>query len=66
MPKPTLTPRELEVLELIARGDTSQQIGASLGITKRTVNAHAASVVHKLAASNRTNAAAIAVRLGLI
>jgi DNA-binding CsgD family transcriptional regulator len=66
MPKPTLTPRELEVLELIARGDTSQQIGASLGITKRTVNAHAVSVVYKLGARNRTNATAIAMRLGLI
>jgi DNA-binding CsgD family transcriptional regulator len=63
MPKPesTLTPRELEVLVLIAGGQTSQRIGETLDIAKRTANEHALSIIDKLGASNRTHAVALAI-----
>jgi DNA-binding CsgD family transcriptional regulator len=63
LPKPesTLTPRELEVLILIARGQTSQRIGETLGIAKRTADEHAMSIIDKLGASNRTHAVALAI-----
>ena len=68
MPKPevVLTPRELEVLALIARGRTAQQIGDILGIAERTANAHAESIIDKLGAKNRTHAATLAMRNGII
>ncbi len=68
MPKPeaTLTPRELEVLVLIAQGKTAQQIGETLGIAKRTANEHAVSIISKLGAANRTHAAVLAVKKGIL
>ena len=48
----SLTAREQEVLVLIAQGRTAQQIGDTLGIVKRTVHAHASSIVKKLNAAN--------------
>jgi DNA-binding CsgD family transcriptional regulator len=67
MPKPVrLTPREREVLELIAKGKTSQQIGGTLGITARTADEHALSIIEKLGAANRTHAVVLAIRNGLL
>ena len=60
-----LTPREQEVLRLIASGRTDQQIADALFVSRRTVTTHVANVLGKLGVANRTEAAAAAVRLGL-
>ncbi len=61
-----LTPRELEVLSLVARGSTNADIAADLFITERTVKFHVGSILAKLGAQNRTEAARTGGRLGLI
>ncbi len=58
----SLTRREIEVLEWVARGKSAWEIGDILHITKRTVDAHVHSAVRKIGAVNRTNAVAIAIR----
>jgi DNA-binding CsgD family transcriptional regulator/tetratricopeptide (TPR) repeat protein len=60
-----LSPRQLEVLRLVAAGRSDREIGAALGIGRRTVETHVAAVLAKLGAASRTEAAAIAVRRGL-
>jgi DNA-binding CsgD family transcriptional regulator len=60
-----LTPREVEVLRLIAAGWSNQQIAQSLFITRKTASVHASHIFDKLGAANRVEAAAIAHRLGL-
>ena len=57
-----LTPREIEVLGWVARGKSAWEIGAILGITKRTVDRHVEKSIGKIRASNRTEAVAIAIR----
>ena len=61
-----LTPRELEVLELLAEGLSNKGIAARLGISDQTVKFHVASIAGKLAAANRTDVVRRAVRRGLI
>jgi DNA-binding NarL/FixJ family response regulator len=61
-----LTPRELEVLELLAEGLPNKAIGSRLKISDQTVKFHVASIIGKLGASNRTDAARRAARRGLI
>lgn len=61
-----LTPREHEVLELLAEGLPNKAIAARLGISDQTVKFHVASITGKLGASNRTDAVRRAVRRGLI
>lgn len=58
--------RELEVLALVAEGHSDQQIAETLCISTRTASKHVASAMEKLGASNRTGAAAAAIRQGLI
>jgi len=62
----TLTPREAEVLELLAEGLSNKGIAARLGISDQTVKFHVAAICGKLAADNRTEAVRRAVRRGLI
>jgi two-component system, NarL family, response regulator len=64
--EPSLTAREMEVLELVARGMTNREIGAALSVGEETVKAHLKHVFVKLGASDRTEAALIAVQRGLI
>ena len=61
-----LTPRELEVLQLIADGLESTQIARALYISDDTVKTHVAHVLNKLGATSRANAVAIGIRSGLI
>jgi LuxR family transcriptional regulator, quorum-sensing system regulator BjaR1 len=64
--KAQLTPRELEVLQWVARGKSAWEIGEILDIGKRTVEEHAAAAVRKLGAVNRPHAIARALREELI
>src|SRR5262249_20725809 len=61
-----LTPREIEVLELLAEGLPNKTIATRLGISDQTVKFHVASISGKLGAANRTDAVRRAVRRGLI
>jgi NarL family two-component system response regulator YdfI len=60
----SLSDRELEVLEAVARGERSKEIAVHLGITERTVKAHLASVYNKLGVDSRAAAIAIAAQKG--
>jgi DNA-binding NarL/FixJ family response regulator len=61
-----LTPREIQVLELLAEGLPNKAIAARLGISDQTVKFHVAAISGKLGAANRTDAVRRAVRRGLI
>ena len=61
-----LTPRELDVLNLIALGLPNKAIADRLGISDQTVKFHVAAIISKLGATNRTEAVRLAVRRGLI
>ena len=61
-----LTPRELDVLRLIARGRSNKRIALELGVAEKTVKTHVTHVLAKLGVSDRTQAALYAVRAGLI
>ena len=61
-----LTPREVQVLELLAEGLPNKAIAARLRISDQTVKFHVSSISGKLAAKNRTDAVRRAVRRGLI
>jgi DNA-binding NarL/FixJ family response regulator len=61
-----LTPRELEVLQLLAEGLTNQQVGSRLGLSARTVKTHVQNLLVKLDVPDRTGAVARGFRLGLI
>ncbi len=61
-----LTPREIEVVELLAEGLSNKAIAARLGISDQTVKFHVASICGKLGAANRTDAVRRAVRRGLV
>jgi NarL family two-component system response regulator LiaR len=60
-----LTEREVEVVKLVARGSTNQEIAEALFISERTVGNHIGSILGKLHLANRTQAALYALRKGL-
>ncbi len=62
----TLTPRELEVLTLVAQGRTSQEIAHLLGISVKTVQAHRANIMEKLELHDITQLVRFAIRAGLL
>jgi len=64
-PEP-LTPREMEVLALLSKGLPNKEISSRLYITERTVKFHVSSLLHKLGATNRTEAVTVAANRGLI
>ncbi len=61
-----LTPREIEVLRLVAKGMTNREVGRELDISHRTVQGHLASIYDKLDASSRTEAVTEALKRGWI
>ncbi|GAA1992090.1 ATP-binding protein [Kitasatospora viridis] len=61
-----LTPRELEVLELVAQGRSNREIGERLFISAKTAGVHVSNLLPKLGAASRTEAAALALQLGLV
>ncbi|HWC26524.1 MAG TPA: response regulator transcription factor [Solirubrobacteraceae bacterium] len=65
-PPPELSPRELEVLGLIAAGYDNAEIGRRLHLSLSTVKHHVSSTFEKLGVENRIQAAVMAVRLGLV
>ncbi|MDX6691342.1 MAG: two-component system, NarL family, nitrate/nitrite response regulator NarL [Solirubrobacteraceae bacterium] len=60
-----LTPRELEIFEHLASGESNQQIGRALSLSTNTVHNHVASILAKLHLENRIQAAVQAVRTGI-
>lgn len=61
-----LTPREREILALVAEGRSNGEIGKQLFIATKTVSVHVSNILGKLGASSRTEAAAVARRRGLL
>jgi DNA-binding NarL/FixJ family response regulator len=61
-----LTPREHDVLLLVAEGMTNKEIGGRLSITEDTVKKHVQNIIWKLRAADRTQAAIMALKLGLL
>jgi DNA-binding NarL/FixJ family response regulator len=61
-----LSPRELEVLELVAAGRTNKEIASQLDISNQTVKNHVSSILRKLAVNDRTQAVVYAMRRGWI
>ncbi len=66
MARSNLTPREHQVLQLVAKGLTNKEIGRVLGISDNTARNHVNSIIEKLDVSDRTEAATIAIRQGLV
>jgi len=62
----TLSPRELEVLELIARGNANKEIAARLAIAEGTVKSHITRILAILRANDRTHAVTIGLKRGII
>ena len=60
-----LTPREEEILKLIATGESNREIGKRLFISEQTVKNHVANIFRKLQVNDRTKAALLAVKMGL-
>jgi DNA-binding NarL/FixJ family response regulator len=65
-PKDPLTPRELEVVKLIAEGHTTDEIAELLVISKKTVERHRANILEKLEMRNRVELTRYAIRHGLV
>ena len=61
-----LTPREIDVLRLVAQGMTNRQVGQELGISHRTVQGHLASIYDKLEVNSRTEAVTEGLKRGWI
>ena len=63
---PTLTPRELEVLKLVAEGHSSDEIAELLVISRKTVHRHRANILEKLGMRHRVDLTRYAIRRGLV
>ena len=62
----TLTPREADVLRLIAGGNANKEIASQLGLTEETVKSHVKNILPKLGANDRTHAVTIAMKRGFL
>ena len=66
LPRPGLSTREIEVLQLIAAGLRNKEIAFQMKVSEATVNAHVKHILEKLNASDRTHAVTMALRRGII
>jgi two-component system NarL family response regulator len=66
MSRPALTPRELEILEMLAKGLTNKQIGTVFQISGNTARNHVNSIIQKLEVADRTEAVSTAIQQGLV
>jgi DNA-binding NarL/FixJ family response regulator len=66
LPRPNLTPREVEVLKLIASGVRNKEIAFQMDVSEATVNAHLKHIFVKLNVTDRTQAIMVALRRGII
>jgi two-component system, NarL family, response regulator len=66
LPKSNLSQREIEVLSMIAKGNSNKEIGTALSITEKTVKFHVSSILGKLSAADRTQAVMIALQRGIL
>jgi two-component system, NarL family, response regulator len=66
MPRPDLSTREVQVLELIVRGLANKQIAYSLNIAEHTVKNHVKNILSKLGVQDRTQAATAAIQRGIV
>lgn len=64
--QPTLTPREIQVMELVSEGRRNKEIAALLGISEETVQVHLKNIFAKLKVSERTAAVNVALRRGIV
>jgi DNA-binding NarL/FixJ family response regulator len=62
----SLTPREIDVLRLVAAGNANKDIGARLSLTEVTIKSHMKNILAKLGANDRTHAVTIALKRGII
>jgi len=62
----TLTPREIDVLRLMAKGLANKEIARELGIGEKTVKTHVSNILSKLGVLSRTQAALYAIQIGLV
>jgi DNA-binding NarL/FixJ family response regulator len=62
----SLTPREIDVLRLIAAGNANKEIAAQLSLTEETVKGHVKNILAKLDANDRTHAVTIGLKRGII
>jgi DNA-binding NarL/FixJ family response regulator len=63
---PTLTPREIQVMELVAQGMRNKEVGAALGISEETAHVHIRNILNKLKVNDRSAAITVALRRGII
>jgi len=61
-----LTPREVEVLRMLAEGLSNHELASSLGVSDHTIKFHISSILDKLGASTRTEAVTLGIRMGII
>lgn len=66
MMRSNLTVREVEILEMLAKGLTNKQIGTALSISDNTVRNHVNSIMEKMEVSDRTEAVAVAIQQGIL
>ena len=64
--QPTLTPREIQVLELLSQGNRNKSIASRLGISEETVQVHIKNIFAKLKVNERTAAVNVALRRGIV
>lgn len=64
--EPQLTQRQLEILELVAKGVTYKEAGAAFGLTERTVKYHMSKIIELLHLENRSQVIAYAVKMGIV
>jgi two-component system, NarL family, response regulator len=64
--QPSLSPRELEILEMVAKGLTNKEIGRAIQVSHYTVRNHVRRIIAKLEVGDRTEATTVAIQQGIL